>query len=291
MVGRKSRQDLAFDIFNYTIGTFAMLVVLYPLYFVLLASFSGPNYVVNGTVWLWPKGLTLNGYRKILEDSRIWIGYRNTILYAGVGTLISLFVTLPAAYALARRELMLRKFFMLFFTFTMFFSGGLIPTFLVVRGLGLYDTFWAIVIPWSLSVWSLIITRTFFMTEIPEELRDSAMMDGCTNFNFFAQIVLPLSKAIVAVIALYSIVGHWNGYFNALVYLRNAQLRPLQLFLRDILLLYGNVEDMSPDDSLNNIVEIIKYGVIVVSIVPLLIVYPFIQRYFVKGVMIGSLKG
>jgi len=262
---RRSREDLLFDVFNYVICTIALVLALYPLYLVFLCSFSDPNYVINGRVWFWPKGFTLLGYEKILQATRVWVGYRNTILYAVVGTLFCLAVTLPAAYALSRPELLPRRFFMLLFTFTMFFSGGLIPLFLLVRRVGLYDTFWAIVVPGTVYVWNLIVTRTFFMSEIPQELHDSAMMDGCTDFVFFARVVLPLSKAIAAVVALYSIVAHWNGYFNALVFLRRAELRPLQLFLRDILILYGNTEEMIPDDLLNNIAEVIKYGVIVVS--------------------------
>ena len=187
---------------------------------------------------------------------------------------------------------MLRGFIMKLFTFTILFTGGLIPTYLVIRAVGFYNTIWAIVVPWSVNVWNLIIARTFFQTSIPEELRDSAVMDGCSNTAFFIRIVLPLSKAIIAVVALYSIVYHWNGYFNALVYLRKEELRPLQLFLREILITFETTEEtIDPGGLWNNLAEVIKHGVIVVSIIPLLALYPFIQRFFVKGVMVGSIKG
>jgi len=291
MSKRYNNDDRLFHTINYMLTGIALFLTLYPLFLVVISSFSSPEYVLNGKVWLYPKGFTLDGYIKIFEDTRIWVGYMNTILYAFVGTGISLFATLPAAYALSRKDLVFRNFFMFFFTFTMFFSGGLIPTFLLVRDLGMYDTFWVMVIPSAVGIWNLILARTFIMNEIPDELYESAAIDGCSNIRFFVSIVLPLSKAIIAVISLYCIVGHWNNYFNALIYLKSSAKYPLQLFLRDILIVNNNVEELGADEALSNIVEVIKYGVIIVSIIPLVLIYPFLQKYFVKGVMVGSLKG
>ncbi len=286
-----SSSDRVFTILNYIFCTVALLVTLYPIYYVVIASFSDPFLLLNGRVWLWPRGFTLAGYEAIAEDSRVLTGYRNTLLYAAGGTVITLFVIMPAAYALSGKELKLRPLIMAIFVFTLFFSGGLIPTYLLVRSLGMIDTFWVMVLPTAVSVWHLIIARTFFANEIPTELKESALMDGASHTRIFTSIVLPLSKAIFAVIALYTIVFHWNSYFSALIYLQSGERWPLQLFLRQILIQFQSVEGTDAEDHFNNVAEIIKYGVIVVSIAPMIIIYPFIQRYFVQGVMIGSLKG
>lgn len=292
---RKSSGDVWFDIINYFLLTIIMLLVLYPLYFVLVASFSDPNYIYSGEVWLFPKGFTLDGYERIFADSSIWIGYGNSILYATLGTLIGVAVTVFAAYPLARRDLAGKSVIMWFLLVTMFFSGGLIPTYLLIKDLHLLNTMWALVIPGAGGVFNVIIVRTFFQSSIPDELWEAASIDGCSNTRFFWSIVLPLSKSILAVMVLYHVVGFWNGFFDALIYLNDESKYPLQLVLRNILVQNqvssGMMIDVESYAAKMRVTELIKYGVIMVSSLPLLILYPFLQKYFVKGVMIGSIKG
>lgn len=292
---RKSKEDMIFDIINYTVLAIVCLVVLYPLYFMVIASFSDPSLVAIGKVWLLPKKITLEGYNRIFSDKSIWIGYTNSLLYAGAGAVVSVCMTITGAYPLSRKDFYGRNFFMAVFLVTMFFGGGLIPTYLLVKNLHMTNTIWAMIIPGAVSVWNLIIARTFFQTSIPEELREAASIDGCSDFNFFTRIVIPLSKPIIAVIALYTIVGQWNGFFDALIYLSKEKKYPLQLILRNILIQAepekGMLVDVETLMAKQRAKELIKYGVIIVSSIPLLIIYPFIQKYFVKGVMIGSIKG
>lgn len=283
--------DKSFYALNYVISALVLLVTLYPLYYVFIASVSSPNLLLNGKIWLIPKGITFEGYIKIAGDNRVLFGYKNSILYAAVGTLISLVVTLPASYALSGKELKLRPIIMFMFVFTMFFTGGIVPTFLLISELGLYDTFMVMVLPGAFSIWNMIIARTYFAHQIPNEIKEAAIIDGCTHTQLFIRIVLPLSKAITAIIALFCIVGHWNSFFPALIYLKSWEKYPLQIFLRDILVQFSFVEDMQGEEQLNNLIEVIKYDVIVVSILPMMAIYPFIQKYFVQGIMIGSLKG
>lgn len=290
-----SKQDRIFDVFNYCILTIVLLLVLYPLYFISIASISNPDLVNTGKVLLLPKDISFIGYERILNNTRLWLSYRNTILYTVLGTSINLSLTLPAAYALSRKNLDGRNILMALLVFTMLFGGGLIPTYLLVRSLNMVNTIWAMVIPNAVGVWNVIIARTFFQTTIPDELLDAAVVDGCSNTRFFIQIVLPLSKAIIGVLALFYGVGHWNSFFNALIYLRDFKLFPLQIVLRDILVSAQLQSDMMVDaetlaEQLRT-ADTIKYGVIIVSTLPILMFYPFIQRYFVKGVMIGSIKG
>ncbi|WP_337098394.1 carbohydrate ABC transporter permease [Paenibacillus sp. YIM B09110] len=295
LLRRKSKGDLAFDIANYTLLTIAMLLILYPLYFVFIASFSDPNMIYSGQIWLLPKGLTLDGYERIFADATIWIGYGNSLLYAVVGTLISVAVTLLAAYPLARRDFVGRGLFMWFFMFTMFFGGGLIPTYLLIKDLHMINTIWALVIPGAGSVFNIIIVRTFFQSTIPDEMREAAFIDGCSNTRFFFSMVLQLSKPIIAVMVLYHVVGFWNGFFDAMIYLNEESKYPLQLVLRNILVqnqVNGSMMiDVESYAAKLRVTELIKYGVIIIASLPLLILYPFLQRYFVKGVMIGSIKG
>jgi putative aldouronate transport system permease protein len=264
---------------------------------VFIASVSNPSSVANGNVWLYPKGFTLMGYKEIMKDSRIWVGYKNTLIYAIGGMLISMLFTMPAAYALSRKDFKARGFLMLFFTFTMFFNGGLIPTYLTVKNFHLDNTIWVMLIPFSVNVYNIIISRTFFQNNIPGELLEAAKLDGCSNIQFFVKVVLPLSKAILAVISLYYIVGYWNEYFKALMYLREDRLYPLQMVLRDILTrnqAYASGQlgsGASAEGSVQQKADLVKYGVIVVSTLPIIVIYPLIQKYFDKGVMIGSLKG
>ena len=245
-------------------------------------------------MWLWPSGFTVESYGRVFRDDSILLGYRNSIVYTCVGTAINLVMTLTAAYPLSRRDLRGRRFFMFMVTFTMFFSGGLIPLYLLVRSLGMLNTIWALVIPNAVAVWNLIIARTFFQSSIPQSMLDAAVIDGCSNFQFFVRIVVPISPAIIAVMVLFYAVAHWNSFFEALIYIIDEEKHPLQLVLRNVLIADTADKDMvDPEDQarLFQMVEVLKYAVIVVASAPLLVLYPFVQKYFVKGVMIGSLKG
>ncbi|ADO56685.1 MULTISPECIES: carbohydrate ABC transporter permease [Paenibacillus] len=295
LLKRKSKGDLWFDIINYVMLTIVMLLVLFPLYFVLIASLSDPNLIYSGEVWFFPKGFTLDGYGRIFSDSSIWIGYANSILYASLGTLIGVAVTVCAAYPLARKGLAGKPVIMWFLLISMFFSGGLIPTYLLIKDLHMLNTIWALVIPGAGGVFNVIIVRTFFQSTIPDEMWEAASIDGCSNTRFFWSIVLPLSKSVIAVMVLYHVVGFWNGFFDALIYLNDESKYPLQLVLRNILVQNQANSSMMIDvesyAAKMRVTELIKYGVIMVSSLPLLILYPFLQKYFVKGVMIGSIKG
>ena len=279
----------------YTILTLLTLIVLYPLIYIVSASFSSGEAVTMGRVVLWPVDLSIEGYKKVFAYSDVWIGYKNTIFYVIVGTAINVFMTLICAYPLARKGLPHKGFIMFLFTFTMMFGGGLIPTYLVVNSLGMVNTIWSMLIPGAMAVYQMIITRTFFQNTIPDELLESAKIDGCNDFLFFFRFTLPLSQAVIAVISLQYAVGHWNTYFNALIYLQNKNLYPLQIFLRQILVMSQfEAQDIMDEETasiLQGMKDLIKYALIVVSTVPILCVYPFLQKYFVKGVMIGSLKG
>ncbi|GHU15487.1 sugar ABC transporter permease [Spirochaetia bacterium] len=289
-----SGADLAFNILLYTIAAIVLVIIVYPLYFIVIASFSDPSAVTNGHVWFFPVGFTLEGYKAVIENSKIWIAYRNTIVYTLLGTIFSLAVCIPAAYSLSREDLVFRRIFMIFFMIPMFFSGGLIPIFLTVRQFGLYNNFWVMIIPFAVSIYHVIVARTFFMTSIPLNLWDSARIDGCGNLRFFFQMVLPLSKAIIAVLALWTAVGHWNSYFNALIYLRDENLMPLQIILRNILITSQAQAAMGTGEAAEiamRVAALVKYAAIIVSTVPIMCVYPFIQKHFNQGVMIGALKG
>ncbi len=294
----QSNSDKLFIWCNGAFLIMLMAIVSYPLLFILSASISDPLAVNTGRMWLFPMDITWEGYVRVFRDNEIWIGYRNTVMYTTFGTSIHLLVLLPSAYALSRSDLSGRTVIMILFLFTMFFNGGLIPTFLVIKQLGIVDTIWALVIPNMLNVWAIIVARTFFQMNIPKELQEASQMDGCSDFGLFFRIVLPLSAPIIAVMALFNAVGHWNQYFNALMYLNNRDIFPLQLFLREILVQQQMSTQMMMDgDNLElflqhaRIADIIKYAVMIVSSLPLLIVYPFLQKYFVKGVLVGSIKG
>lgn len=286
--------DKIFNIFIYTVAVLILILILYPLYFIVIASISEPSAVATGKMWLFPVGPTLDGYSALLETPRIWTGYRVTILYTLVGTFIALAVNLSAAYALSRKDLVGGKFFMAMFLIVMFFSGGLIPTFLVVRQLGLYDSFWVIVLPFSVSIFNVIVARSFFQGNIPEELLNAAQVDGCGNLRFFFQIVLPLSKAIISVIALWTAVAQWNSFFTALIYVRNENLLPLQLVLRNILITNQMQSAMGTGEAQQLAIRranIMRFAAIIVSTVPIMCFYPFVQKHFNQGVMIGAVKG
>ena len=238
-----SRDDLITDAVVYGLCLMVLLLVAYPMLYIISCSFSDPDAVIRGEVTLFPKGLTLDGYRQIVDYKPIWTGYRNTIFYTVTATALNLLVTAPCAYALSRRELWGRRHFMALFTFTMFFSGGMIPHYLLMKELRLLNTVWAMIIPGAISTYNMIITRTYFENSIPPEVQEAAIIDGCGNGRLFFSVVLPLSKPIIAVLILFYGVSHWNAYFNAMIYLSDAELYPLQLILRNILLL-GEMNDM-----------------------------------------------
>lgn len=291
---KESKGDRAFTIFNYIFLAIVAVVVLYPLIFVLSASLSNPEYVISGDLWLWPKEFTVEAYEKVFQNPDIINGFINTLKYTFFGTLLNIVMTICAAYPLSRRNLKGKGFIMAFMVFTMFFSGGLIPTYLLIRDLGMINTFWVMIIPNAVAVWNIIIMRTFFQS-IPFELEESAMIDGAGNFRILWSIVLPLSLPVMAVMVLFYAVGHWNSYFQALIYLQDQDKFPLQLILRQILI-QGQADDMIKATSESFLaqklsVEGLKYAVLIVANLPMLMLYPFLQRYFVKGVMIGSLKG
>jgi putative aldouronate transport system permease protein len=288
--------DVLFDIIVYGLSALIFFVVAYPLYFVVIASVSNANMVANGLVVFWPRDMSLFGYNEIFKDTRIWLGYRNTLIYSFGGTAVNLLFTLPAAYALSRAEFRPRRLLMLLFVFTLFFNGGLIPTYLLMRNLGLINNMLVFIIPFCVNVFNLIITRSFFEYSIPHELFEAASMDGCTHLRFFGSVVLPLSKAVVSVVALYYLVAHWNDFFTALIYIQRDRLKPLTIILRDILLTNqvfasGTGIGGQAGGYAQQYADAVKYGVIIVSSVPILIVYPFIQKYFEKGVLIGAIKG
>ncbi|MCR4882196.1 MAG: carbohydrate ABC transporter permease [Clostridiales bacterium] len=297
MVKRKTKGDVLFDIINLTILVMLGLIVLYPLYFVVIASISDPNFVNRGQVILIPKGVTLLGYTKLFQDSMIWVGYRNTFFYTLAGTTLDVFVTICAAYALSRRDLVGRKVIMAYFVFTMYFSGGLIPLFVQVNNMGLYNTRWILILLGMVSVYNLIIARTFFETTIPVELLEAAKIDGCSDLRFFRSVAIPLSHAVIAVLVVYYGVGRWNQYFNALIFVSKQDYYPLQIVLREILIQSRQAEAVVSEGQIqelmerNKYAELIKYGVIVVSSLPVMILYPFAQKFFVKGVMLGAVKG
>lgn len=295
---RDSGGDRWFTALNYVVLSLFLLSVLYPLLYVLSASFSNPNAIVQGRVWLWPVGFTLDGYQAVFNHKLIGIGFRNSLFYMVAGTVINVTLTILAAYPLSRKDLYGRNYFMFLFVFTTMFSGGLIPFYILVRNLGMLDTVWAMLLPGAIGVWNVVITRTYFQTSIPEEMLEAAQLDGSSDYTFVLKIVLPLSMPIIAVITLFYAVGHWNTYFNAFIFLKSQNLYPLQIVLREILIqnninmeMLSNVVDVENAAKREGLSNLLKYSLIVVATAPLMVVYPFVQRHFVKGVMIGSLKG
>ncbi|MBP3361853.1 MAG: carbohydrate ABC transporter permease [Clostridia bacterium] len=292
---KENKTDRIFDVCNWSCIIIFFLIVLYPLYYIVIASVSDPQEVMNGNVLFAPAGLTLEGFKRVLAYEGMYIGYKNTVFYTVAGTIINLVVTLAAGYSLSRPDLYARKFFTSLFVMTMFFSGGLIPTFLIVKSYGMYNTIWPMLLLGAVNVWNLIITKSFFENNIPVSLLESAQLDGCDDMRFFFKMALPLSKAIIAVLTVYYAVGHWNSYFNAFIYLKDEDKFPLQLFLRQILLQNQFNDELSIESSNSMesmfIAESMKYGMIILSTLPILMVYPFVQKFFVQGVMIGAIKG
>lgn len=293
---RKRKDDMIFGIVNAVLLVIILLVILYPLYFIVIASFSDPLEVLSGKVVFLPKKINVEAYKMVFRDPSILTGYRNTIFYTLLGTGINILLTILAAYPLSRKDFAGRKFLTLMLAVTMFFSGGLIPTYLMMSNtLHLTDTIWAMVLPGAVSVWNVVIVRTYFQTSIPGELSEAAMVDGCSDFQLLGKVILPLSMPVLAVMILFYGVAHWNSFFNALIYLNDKALYPLQLILRSILIQNTMSEDMMAEvDSVANrqiMAETIKYALIVVSSAPIIAIYPFLQKYFVKGIMVGAIKG
>ena len=271
------------------------LAVALPLIYILNASVSSASAVMAGRVFLWPVDFTLDAYKEIFNHGYILDGYLNSVYYTVVGTIVNVIVTVMAAYPLSRRDFTMRNWFMFLFAFTMWFSGGLVPSYLVASQLGLINNFWVMILPGAMSVYNMIIMRTFFESNISPELHEAAQLDGCSDIRFIVRLVLPLSGAIMAVIGLFYAVGHWNSYFNALIYLNDRDMYPLQIVLREILIMNqmssSNVVDTALYEKQRQLMELLKYSLIIVASVPVLCIYPFVQRFFVKGVMVGAIKG
>lgn len=292
---RERAADPVFNVLAVGMLIVAIIAILYPLYFIVIASVSEPSEILNGNVWLWPQGFTLEGYTRIFSDATILRGFANSVLYTVVGTIISVATILCAAYALSRKDLYGRTFFMLLFIITMFIDGGLIARYLVVRDLGLLDTIWAIVLPGAVGVWNLIIARAFFENNVPGELREAAQLDGANDFRFFFGIVLPLSKPLIFLMIMIHLVANWNAFFDALIFLDDESKYPLQLVLRNVLIQSevssaGGTGALDSYAAAQRLGELIKYGMIVVSTIPLLIVLPFMQKHFTKGALLGAVK-
>lgn len=297
-IGR-CRSDVIYDTILFILLSLVFLVVAYPLYFVIISSVSDPIAVSNGEVTFYPIGFTLDGYREVFKTNTVIRGFLNSLLYTVCGVSVNLLVTLPTGYALSRKDFALKKFVTFFYMLTMFIGGGMMPTYLIVKQTGLLNSMWALIIPGAMGVYNMIVAKTFFSTNIPLELMEAARLDGCGNTRFFFHIVLPLSGAITAILVLYYGQGHWNSYFSALLYINDREKWPLQLELRNILLLNTNTmtkefitEEMRKEQARREaLANMMKYSLIIISSIPMLIVYPFVQKHFVKGVMIGSVKG
>lgn len=291
-----SYEDKIFDVVNVVVMLILLVIFAWPLWFVLIASVSDPNAVWNGKVLLWPVEFSLKAYKEAFKFTSLWVGYKNTIIYTGLGTFINVIMTICAAYPLSRKEFLVRKPVMYILLITMYFNGGLIPTYLVVKNLKLINTMWAMIIPGACSVYNVLVMKTYFMSSIPNSLWEAAELDGANSYQYLVKIMLPLSKPIIAVISLYYAVGHWNDYYTALVYLFDMEKMPLQSVLRDLLMTMqlqsaqGVVLNSAQMQEKQELAQLLKYATIILSSVPVLCAYPFIQKYFVKGVMIGSVK-
>lgn len=297
MIKRK-RIEL-FDVVNISLVLIITLLIFYPLYFCVIASFSKPESVINGETLLWVKNFTLDSYKHVFKESSLWVGYKNTIIYTVLGTLYNLVMTIPLAYALSKKDLPFRGTISWYFFITMYFGGGMIASYFLIKNLGLKDNPLVMIIGTGVSCSNLIITRQYFSSSIPSDLYDAAYIDGANEWECFIKIAMPLAKPIIAVMTLYYGVGKWNSYFNALLYIQDDKYKPLQLVLRDILINNQIGVDMSGMDVSElvnaveraNIVEGMKYAVVFIASAPLLIIYPFLQKYFAKGIMVGSVKG
>lgn len=294
MKSRKSNSEIVFNGVIIFLSAIVMLLVAYPIYFVIIASFSQPEMVLQGKITFFPKGFNLESYKMVLAERKVWIGYRNTLLYTVLGTTINLFLTTIAAFALSRKDTPLRTFFTFAMSFTMLFGGGMIPTYMVIKGIGMTDTIWAMVIPNAIATYNLLVMKNYFQTSIPGELQEAAEIDGCTHTQILTRVVLPLSAPILSVITLFYAVGHWNAFFNAIIYLRNQELFPLQLVLRDILL-QNSLEAVGGDFTgmYERVMrgETMKYSLIIIASLPVIVLYLVLQKHLVKGMMVGAIKG
>lgn len=293
---RRSYNDKIFDVVDNAILVVLLVIFVCPLWFVLIASFSDANAVTTGKVIFWPYDFTLEGYTELLKYDQLWKGYANTIFYAVVGTLVNMFMTVCCAYPLSNKQFLPRKIILYFCMITMYVSGGMIPTYLVVKSLGLLSTRWAMIIPGALSFYNVLVVRSYFMNSIPGELQEAATLDGANAAQYLLKVVLHLSKPVLAVVSLYYFVGHWNDYYTALLYIYDKDLYPIQTILKNLLIDVASTTDMMAMDPelVNALLErqqIMKYSSIIVAMIPVLVIYPFIQKYFVKGVMIGAVKG
>ncbi|MBM7567054.1 carbohydrate ABC transporter permease [Paenibacillus sacheonensis] len=290
---RESAGDRVFMYGIYIILTLVLLAVIYPLIYILSSSISSPSAVTSGKVWLWPVDISFKGFKTLFNTPQIMTGYGNSLFYTAMGTFISVALTVMIAYPLSRKTFFGRSPIMMIITFTMIFSGGLIPTYMVVKSLHLIDTRWALLIPNAIWVWQIIIARSFFQSSIPEELIEASEIDGCSDLRFMRSVVIPLSKPILAVLVLMYAVGQWNAYFDALIYLKSANLFPLQLVLRSIIIQNNStgIMDAMKQVERQQLSELLKYALIVVATLPVLMIYPFVQRYFVQGMLVGSVKG
>ncbi len=288
--------DRGITITSVVILSTAVAAVLYPLYFIVIASLSDPAAVAGGRVWLLPQGFTFDGYVRILADSAVWRGFGNSVLYTTVATTISVCLIVAGGYALSRKDLPGRRTITVLLVVTMFFDGGMIPRYLVVKDLGMLDTIWAVVLPGAVGVWNLIIARSFFQVSLPDELREAAQLDGASDFRFFFTIAVPLARSLIVLMAMIHMVFNWNAFFDALIYLNDADKYPLQLVLRNILIQSdlastGNMTgDLESYAETQRVGELIKYGMIVVSTLPILAVMPFLQKHFTKGALLGAVK-
>ena len=294
MVIRETKRDRVFNFINVTVLSIVFLLCLYPLWFIIIASISNPDLLNAGKVWLIPREISFDGYKALFADDSVMRGYFNTILYTVGGTCVNLAVTLPAAYALSRPDFVGRQFFTKMFLFTMFFSGGLIPTYLLINNLGLLDSMWAVILPGAFSVWNMIIARTYYQG-VPRELREASDVDGASEMTFFFKILVPICMPLVAVLALWQFVAMWNSYFDAMIYLNDTTKQPLQLVLRSILIQSqpesGMIADIQSTAERAQLAELLKYATIIISSLPLIVMYPFFQKYFDAGIMAGSIKG
>lgn len=292
---RLTWDDYLFDGLIYFGLTFALISVIYPLLYILSASFSAPYAVTSGQVWLWPVDFSTLGYEAVFKTNKVLVGYANSLYVAAVGSILAVSAQIMYAYCLSIKDFAGRKFFTVLLMITMFFGGGLVPSYLWIQELGLYNTFWALILPACISAYNIIIARTYMMSSIPYDLYESATIDGCSDARYLVKVVVPLAKPIIAVLALYAVVGHWNNYFSAMIYLSSPEKYTLQLVLRDIVIQNqidpGMMVDVNLLQRQQGLSELLKFSLIVVSSVPMLMIYPFIQKHFVKGVMLGSVKG
>lgn len=284
-----------FTILLYVVMTVIVLIILLPVLHIVAASLSDPQAVISGRVTFWPQDLTFRGYKAVFDNQKIWTGFRNSLFYMVVGTTLNIVMTILCAYPLSRKEFVQRGKISMFFVFTMYFSGGMVPSFMLVNALGMVNTVWAMLIPTAMSTYNMIIARTYMVNSIPDELYEAANIDGCTPFKYLIKVVVPLSKPIIAVLVLYYGVARWNSYSNAILYISNQKLVPLQIVLREILIMNDvDVTMMGDADALarqRGLKDLLQYSVIVVASLPVMMIYPFVQKYFVKGVMIGAVKG